>query len=577
MKKRIEWIDLCKIITMIIVCYDHTIQSIAPDEALKNSFFIGTISFHMPLFMILSGYFINPKRMRTDKITTSCFSKFKHLMVPAFSWYIIQCCLFREIPEVKASLESYWFLSCLFFCFCILAIITKITTNNLIVFTVACIITYFTPYCYFVKINLLKINEEYEYSNYFLSREMCIQLLSSYFAQKRYVIWQDELEEEEDQLEPPATRVLNWLLKTGWLRKVDDYSTMTVNIVIPDYAAVMIEAFHRLSNEQEDETQIYIQNVYAILFSLKNDSRAGIGLLDTAIINTRKLNKSLQDLLHNMDTFFGSLLEQKDYSQLLKDHLEGYVQEVVNKKYHILKTSDNFYLYKTDIKTWIRSMREDEQWQKRMAEGMAPSMILQKLDQLERGFDDIEHRITNIDREHSRYVKATVTRLGYLLNQEDDMKGLVIQLLNRLSANNGDEDMIQAVGSRMNLSQTGLLSEEALYKQRRPRTDFAKQLPDEKELPELSEEEILNYNKVKNRYSRREIEDFIQDHMENGTMKVDQNTVSSDEDFEKLILAYDYSTRTKSRYKAVESDAKPIKNGPYTYPEFQFVRRNTRE
>ena len=222
-------------------------------------------------------------------------------------------------------------------------------------------------------------------------------------------------------------------------------------------------------------------------------------------------------------------------------------------------------------------MREDEQWQKRMAEGMAPSMILQKLDQLERGFDDIEHRITNIDREHSRYVKATVTRLGYLLNQEDDMKGLVIQLLNRLSANNGDEDMIQAVGSRMNLSQTGLLSEEALYKQRRPRTDFAKQLPDEKELPELSEEEILNYNKVKNRYSRREIEDFIQDHMEKGTMKVDQNTVSSDEDFEKLILAYDYSTRTKSRYKAVESDAKPIKNGPYTYPEFQFVRRNTRE
>ena len=140
---------------MIIVCYDHTIQSIAPDEALKNGFFIGSISFHMPLFMILSGYFINPERMRTDKITISCFSKFKHLMIPAFSWYIIQCCLFREIPEVKASLESYWFLSCLFFCFCILAIITKITTNNLIVFTVACIITYFTPYCYFVKINFL--------------------------------------------------------------------------------------------------------------------------------------------------------------------------------------------------------------------------------------------------------------------------------------------------------------------------------------------------------------------------------------------------------------------------------------
>ena len=424
---------------------------------------------------------------------------------------------------------------------------------------------------------LLKINEEYEYSNYFLSREMCIQLLSSYFAEKRCVIWQDELEEEEDQLEPPATRVLNWLIKTGWLRKVDDYSAMTVNIVIPDYAAVMIEAFSRLSNEQEDEANIYIQNVYAILFSLKNDSRSGMGLLDTAIVNTRRLNKSLQDLLHNMDTFFGNLLAQKDYAQLLKDHLEGYVQEIVNKKYHILKTSDNFYLYKTDIKACIRSMREDSQWLAKAGEAIPSEVIFEKLDQLERGFDDIEHRITNIDREHSRYVKATVTRLGYLLNQADDMKGLVIQLLNRLSANGGDETMIQAVGKRMNLSQTSLLSEEALYKRRRPRTDFAKQLPDEKALPELSEEEILNYNKVKNRYSRREIEDFIQGHMKEGTMEVDENTVDSDEDFEKLILAYDYSTRTKSRYRAVEEEEKPVKNGPYTYPKLQFVRRNTHE
>lgn len=49
-------------------------------------------------------------------------------------------------------------------------------------------------------------------------------------------------------------------------QKVDDYATMTVNIIIPDYAAVFIESFSRLCNEQEDEAQIYIQNIYAILF-----------------------------------------------------------------------------------------------------------------------------------------------------------------------------------------------------------------------------------------------------------------------------------------------------------------------
>ena len=34
---------------------------------------------------------------------------------------------------------------------------------------------------------LLKINEEYEYSNFFLSREMCIQLLGRIFSRKKYV------------------------------------------------------------------------------------------------------------------------------------------------------------------------------------------------------------------------------------------------------------------------------------------------------------------------------------------------------------------------------------------------------
>lgn len=68
-------------------------------------------------------------------------------------------------------------------------------------------------------------------------------------------------------------------------------------------------------------------------------------------------------------------------------------------------------------------MREDIPWLTRLSGREGTGEILEKLDQLEKGFDDIEHRISNMDKEHSRYVKATVTRMGYLLNQEDDMKG----------------------------------------------------------------------------------------------------------------------------------------------------------
>lgn len=424
---------------------------------------------------------------------------------------------------------------------------------------------------------LLRINEEYEYSNYFLSREVCLQVLDEYFNQKRFVIWQDELEDEADETEPPASRVLNWLLRAGWLRKVDDYASMTVHIVIPDYAAVMIEAFFKLTTDEEDETQIYIQNIYAILFSLKNDPRASIGLLNTAFVNTKRLNKTLQDMLHNMDKFFASLLEQKAYGELLKDHLEGYVEEIVKKKYHILKTSDNFYLYKNDIKRWISSMREDVSWMEEMSvrsrNKVTAADISEKLDQIERGFDGIEHRIANMDKEHSRYIRATVTRLNYLLNQEDNMKGLVIRLLNHLSDAEDQEAAIQETGNFMNLSQVSILSEHALYKKRKPRSVFKETLVADEESVELTAEEILSLNRLKSRYSRKEIESYLDSHIENGRMEVTEDTVKTAEDFEMLILAYDYSTRRKSIYAVEDQEPELIDNGRYRYPKLVFVRR----
>lgn len=446
--------------------------------------------------------------------------------------------------------------------------------------------------------SLLRINEEYEYSNYYLSREVCIQILNEYFSQRNVSFLRDEYEVDLDALEPMATRVLNRLVNTEWLRKVEDYVTRTTNIVIPDYAAIMIEAFEKLAIDEEDVTQVYIQNIYAILFSLKNDARAGISLLDAALINTRKLNKALQDMLHNMDKFFGSLLEQKGYGELLQEHLEGYVKEVVKKKYHILKTSDNFYIYKADIKRWLGQMREDGEWIAglcaRSLRGQNPgqsgsrkpevdeSTILEKLDWIDRGFDDIEHRIANMDKEHSRYVRATVFRLNYLLNEDDDMKGLVIRLLNRLAADEDKENKITAVGARMNLSQLDILSNQSLSKRRKRRAGFEEGLTEDEVTEELTREDLLDINKIKKRYSQKQIEAFITDRMKDGVLEVTVQTVTGEEDFEKLILAYDYSIRKKSAFQVVvmddesgSGDGMPemLESHGYRYPRLTFIRR----
>ena len=151
---------------------------------------------------------------------------------------------------------------------------------------------------------LMAINEEYQYSNYFLTKEVCIQVLRDLYMKKQIELKREEDETEFDMLETPSARILNWLIRKGWLKKIEDYNTLVTNIVIPDYAAIFVDAFERLSTEDLEETEIYIQNVYATLFSFKNDPRVNLNMLRTALINTRRLNKALQDMLHNMDKFF---------------------------------------------------------------------------------------------------------------------------------------------------------------------------------------------------------------------------------------------------------------------------------
>lgn len=428
---------------------------------------------------------------------------------------------------------------------------------------------------------LLQINEEYQYSNYFLSKEICIATLSDYFSKNKVVLEDEESEEEFEALEPTATRILNWLLESQWLRKVEDYNNMVTYIVIPDYAAVFVDAFSHLAWDDEDETQVYIQNVYAILFSFRNDPRANIGLLKTALINTRKLNKSLQDMLHNIDKFFESLLKQDNYGDLLKEHLDGYVEEIVQKKYHILKTSDNFYLYKADIKKLLQEMRQNTKWlyavcqKNKQLRGIDLTIddICEQLDLIEKGFSDIEHRIINMDREHIRYLRATVTRLNYLLNTEDNMKGLVIQLLNNMAEDtkSGTEEKIQQVSQIINFSYPSILSKKSFYKRKKTKANFKDALVTEEEvIEELSKEDILKLNKMKKRYSRQQIEHFVTEHMKNGYFAVTKETIDSEEAFEKLVLAYDQSMRKNSSFGIAKIGENMIDNGKYIYPEITF-------
>lgn len=432
---------------------------------------------------------------------------------------------------------------------------------------------------------LLTIYDEYLYNDYFLTKETCIQLIAEHFSDRIVDISADDEEQDADQMEPMATKILNRLIRFSWLKKAEDYSSFKTNIIIPDYASLFIETIKRLSNPDSDEKDLYIQNIYTNVYSFYYDTKAGMELLRAAAINTTRLNRALQDMLHSMDQFFGALLEKNKYEDLLLEHLNVYVETIVNKKYSLLKTSDNFYIYKNDIKKLLRTISEDGHRlellkHRMMSEGKKEEEIENEfadvLYDIDRGMINMERRIAHIDTEHSKYIRATVSRLEYLLSSDDSLQGNVIALLNLMSGKN-DNQLYSEVANTIRLNDPTVITTDSFYKKRGKRKQFEETVEALEETEEeMSKEDILRINRNKNRYSKERIEGFVLDKMEDGIYRTGEDTVNSDEDFELLILAYDYSIRRNSPFHVVPGAKGVIHSGKYIYPDMVFEKNSSR-
>ncbi|WP_339755620.1 acyltransferase family protein [uncultured Winogradskyella sp.] len=149
-KPRVEWVDTAKALGMFLVFYGHFIKNLysgGNDIAFLQHKYI--YAFHMPLFFFISGFYFKPVQ--------NFGLKFKQLflrrLLPVFTFAIISLPLWllynllidgsMKLSTVAVRLLSYgrgnpqlniitWFLVCLFISEVIIAAITTIFKNRLI-------------------------------------------------------------------------------------------------------------------------------------------------------------------------------------------------------------------------------------------------------------------------------------------------------------------------------------------------------------------------------------------------------------------------------------------------------------
>lgn len=245
-KKRSPYLDIIKALLIISVILGHSVQyGSGPSFIEKQLFFENYLfkfiySFHMPLFIMISGYLsynsINKKSFKEIFI-----SKFKSLIIPLLLWSIIPFIINLDYINIKESIKLFlsifstnlWFLWSLFYINILVKIINKFFKDNIFIYILSILITFILPNSIVIK---------YFNIQFYLYSFLYFYFLLGYFY-KKY-----DLEEKLKKLINYKILIINTIIFLLLLIPFskDDYIYLTGMNIIGNYKQLLIDLYRYL-------------------------------------------------------------------------------------------------------------------------------------------------------------------------------------------------------------------------------------------------------------------------------------------------------------------------------------------
>lgn len=151
-------LDILKGIAIILVILGHTIQYTKGEEYLNKGYFYYNYlftfiySFHMPLFMMISGWLFYFS-IKKYNIKNLIINKFQTIIIPVITWTLLVDLIFmilnKDIPSVIGIildiLNGFWFFWAVFYCSLGLIIGNKVFKDNFLFHIIVIIILIILP------------------------------------------------------------------------------------------------------------------------------------------------------------------------------------------------------------------------------------------------------------------------------------------------------------------------------------------------------------------------------------------------------------------------------------------------
>ena len=243
----------------------------------------------------------------------------------------------------------------------------------------------------------------------------------------------------------------NWMIRKlenyGWIDIETDKSYVQ-RVNFKEYAVKVIRTLLEIAEGKQIEYQGYIYTIYSLVRGTTDNP--GIVLL-SIVENTDMLITGLKNLSSSIKHYIDELTKYKTPAEIMSVLFNDYIENIVDKAYHRLLTSDNVSKFRPEIierlesksrsKYYVDKASEELAGLREISKDEAEELVYHYIHQVIDAFQNMDEILSEINRKNTQYQRAAINRAKFYLIGGEDVRGQIKEILSGMNEKINKEEM----------------------------------------------------------------------------------------------------------------------------------------
>ena len=383
----------------------------------------------------------------------------------------------------------------------------------------------------------------------------------------------------------------NWMIRKlenyGWIDIETDKSYVQ-RVNFKEYAVKVIRTLLEIAEGKQIEYQGYIYTIYSLVRGTTDNP--GIVLL-SIVENTDMLITGLKNLSSSIKHYIDELTKYKTPAEIMSVLFNDYIENIVDKAYHRLLTSDNVSKFRPEIierlesksrsKSYVDKASEELAGIREISKDEAEELVYHYIHQVIDAFQNMDEILSEINRKNTQYQRAAINRAKFYLIGGEDVRGQIKEILSGMNEKINREEMdlsgiyrIEFMDELIRIYSSAVLDEKSLYTPIEGKKAFEPEmLLDTEPDQELRDEKMRRMlEKLARVINPEKVNHYVEKHLgDRREMLASELPLENTDDFVKMIYIRLYGQRKNMKYSIAVKEMKE-KDG-YRFTDFMIHRK----